>query len=120
MQIADETARSLRKIVEGVDDTVALVSDIADASNKQASAITQVNSGIDNLSDVVQNNSATSEETAAAAQELSSQADMLKSMVMQFELKDADAISADTSKNINDKALPESHIDLIEEDFGKY
>jgi methyl-accepting chemotaxis protein len=120
MQIADETARSLRKIVEGVDDTVALVSHIADASNKQASAITQINSGIDNLSDVVQNNSATSEETAAAAQELSSQAETLKSMVMQFELRQTEILSSESYKEQDKKALSEIQNVLNEEGFGKY
>ena len=82
--IADSTAEALSRIVNGVDQVVGVVKDIASASNEQASGISEVNRGIDQLSQVVQTNSATAEEAAAAAEELSSQAETLKQMVTQF------------------------------------
>lgn len=121
--IANQTAESLRRIVDGVENTAKLVSDIADASNSQANAIVQVNSGIENLSIVVQNNSATSEQTAAAAQELSSQAEMLRTMVMQFTLKE-DSLGDDTMPEKpelpSEPAESTPLIDLNDEGFGKY
>ncbi|KUO77023.1 MAG: chemotaxis protein [Clostridia bacterium BRH_c25] len=86
-RIANETATALNKIVEGVAKAAALVSDIAVASNEQASGIAQINQGVMQVSQVVQTNSATSEESAAASEELSSQAELLKESVSKFKLK---------------------------------
>jgi methyl-accepting chemotaxis protein len=88
-QIANETAQSLGKIVEGIAKTTALVGDIATASNEQASGITQVNQGIGQIAQVTQTNTATSEESAAASEELAAQAEILKGMVQKFKLKDS-------------------------------
>ena len=87
--IADETAASLGKIVEHIAKTASLVSTIAEMSNEQASAITQVNQGVEQVSQVVQSNSATSEESAATSEELSSQAELLQEMIAQFRLRQA-------------------------------
>lgn len=86
-KIANETATALNRIVEGVAKAAAIVSDIAVASNEQATGIAQINQGIMQVSQVVQTNSATSEESAAASEELSSQAALLKEMVGKFKLK---------------------------------
>ena len=121
-RIADETAGALVSIVQGVDTAAQLVREIANASNEQASAITQVNHGIEQLSQVVQTNSATSEEAAAAAEELSSQAELLKSMVGQFNLKNAGKhITAPViAARASSPALNSAKIDLTDSDFGKY
>lgn len=86
-KIANETAAALNRIVSGVAEAAALVSNIAVASNEQATGIAQINQGIMQVSQVVQTNSATSEESAAASEELSSQAALLKEMVGKFKLK---------------------------------
>jgi methyl-accepting chemotaxis protein len=86
-EIANETAQSLGKIIEGIAKTTALVGDIAVASNEQASGITQVNQGIGQIAQVTQTNTATAEESAAASEELAAQAETLKSMVQKFKLK---------------------------------
>jgi methyl-accepting chemotaxis protein len=88
-KIADETAESLKVILNDIVQVVGLVGDIALASNDQATAITQINQGIEQVSTVVQTNSATAEESAAATEELFSQAEMLKNMVGAFELKNS-------------------------------
>ena len=87
-QIADETAASLEQTVLGATEVSQLISKITNASNDQASAITQVTVGIDQISAVVQTNSATAEESAAASEELSGQAAMLKNLVGAFRLKE--------------------------------
>ncbi len=86
-RIARDTANALNKIVEDVAKVSALVSDIAMASNEQATGIAQINQGIMQVSQVVQTNSATSEESAAASEELSSQAELLRESVSKFKLK---------------------------------
>lgn len=88
--IANKTADALGSIVKGVEKAASLVSEIAAASNEQASGIAQIDQGIAQTSQVVQTNSATAEEAAAASEELSSQAEMLKSMIAKFKLKGND------------------------------
>lgn len=85
--IANETAGALAKIVGDIGQVADLVSNIAAASNEQASGIVQINQGIMQVSEVVQTNSATSEESAAASEELASQASLLKMQVDKFKLK---------------------------------
>lgn len=86
-RIADETAKALREIVDGIMKTSDLVGNIATASNEQATNITQINVGVDQVAQVIQHNSATAEESAAASEELLSQAEMLKAMINQFQLR---------------------------------
>jgi len=101
-KIARETAEALEKIVEEVESVSNLVSDIKEASNEQATAISQINQGILRVSQVVHENSSTSEESAAASEELSSQAEMLKQLVGKFILKKTSA-----SSNIYEGLNPE-------------
>ncbi len=84
--ISDETAQSLRKVVENAEAVLVAVDKISSATEEQALAIAQVTTGIDQISSVVQTNSATAEESAAASEELSGQANILKDMVGKFTL----------------------------------
>lgn len=86
-KLASETAEYFKKIVEGSEKTSKLVSEIAQASNEQASRISQVDTGIEQVSQIVQTNSAMAEESAASGEELSGQAATLKEMVARFELR---------------------------------
>ncbi len=125
-RIADGTADSLVRIVEGVDKTVALMGQIAISSNEQATGIAQINRGIDQLSDVVQNNSATAEESAATTEELSGQAALLKNMVEQVRLRgdealpDADIQPVDAAAVPDLPGLPGEAMVPGNGDFGKY
>ncbi|PKM48621.1 MAG: methyl-accepting chemotaxis protein, partial [Firmicutes bacterium HGW-Firmicutes-6] len=86
-KIANDTADSLEGILKSVAKVTDLVSNIAMASNDQATSIAQITQGIEQVSQVVQTNSATAEESAAASEELSGQAELLKNMVSEFKLK---------------------------------
>lgn len=86
-QIVNRTASSLQDIVQGSEQSAEIIQYIADASNEQAQAITQVNLGVEQISAVVQTNSATAEEEAAASEELSAQAQLLKELLSKFTLK---------------------------------
>ncbi len=126
-KIADQTALQLSNIVNGVEQAASLVSEIAVASNEQATGIAQVNSGIDQLSQVVQTNSATAEEAAAASEELSSQAELLTSMVSQFKLKSSDRsmrlvgkADAKPAAKSGQKRTDSPRISLNDMEFGKY
>lgn len=99
--IASNTDRALKEIIESITKSTELVSEIASASNEQASAISQVSQAIEQVSEVTQTNSATAEESASASEELSGQAEMLKEMVNQFKLRES---------NVN--SSKSSHIDL--------
>lgn len=86
-KIADETAESLKEILNEIEKVTSLVGDIARASTDQAAEIVQITQGIEQVAVVVQNNSATAEESAASSEELSGQAEMLKQMVGAFILR---------------------------------
>jgi methyl-accepting chemotaxis protein len=85
--IAAETANSLSEIVEGINKSTDLITDIAESSEAQSLAITQINDGIVQVSEVVQKNSAVAEESAASAEELNSQSTILQGHISRFKLK---------------------------------
>ena len=85
-KIANDTAEALEEITSVVGKSEAIVSNIAEASNYQATAIAQIDQAIDQVSQVVQTNSATSEECAAASVELSNQAGRVREMLSVFRL----------------------------------
>ncbi len=122
-RIADQSAAALDNIVQRVGKTVDLVSEIALASNQQATAITEINRGIEQMSQVVQANSATAEEAAAASEELSGQADLLKTMVGRFQLKNNVVPSKKSVEKPAPRKSPEmtqAKILLTAEEYGKY
>jgi methyl-accepting chemotaxis protein len=87
--IAAETANSLSEIVDGINKSTDLITDIAKSSEEQNSAIMQINTGIGQVSEVVQKNSATAEESAASAEELNAQSSVLQGHISRFKLKAA-------------------------------
>ena len=86
-RVADETAKSLRRVVENSATAVTTIDKIAEATNRQSEAIGQVTTGVEQISGVVQTNSATAKESAAASEELSGQARVLKDLVAKFQLR---------------------------------
>jgi methyl-accepting chemotaxis protein len=133
-KLADETAKALASIVNGMEKGASLTAMIAAASDEQAMSITQVDKGIEQMSTVVQQNSATAEEAAAASEELSGQAELLKSMIGKFTLLSTKA-SAPMKTAVRVKSVePSSHKDTADQkkeaaspseavtdgDFGKY
>ena len=85
--IADRTAISLNKSSEEAHGVVLLINAIADASQAQAIAVSEIDHGVDQISSVVQTTAATAEESAATSEELSSQSAMLNEAIAKFKLK---------------------------------
>ncbi len=93
-EIADKTALALGTIMSEVTKAANLVGEIAEASNKQALAIDEVNRGVVEIDKVTQRNAAISEQTAAAAEELSGNASRLRNMLSRFKLKNEASLPA--------------------------
>lgn len=85
--LTNDTTQALFKVVEGAQQSIQLVEEIASVSNGQLSTLDNVLNGIREISDVVESNAATAEESAASAEELSSQAANLKQSVSRFRLR---------------------------------
>ncbi|MBW7573378.1 methyl-accepting chemotaxis protein [Caproiciproducens faecalis] len=86
-KITDATAATLNDVIQATLKSTNLITSISEASNAQATAISQVTLGVDQISAVVQTNSATAEQSAAASEEMSSHAKNLKKLVHQFHVK---------------------------------
>lgn len=86
--IANETAKSLEAIVSSVTEVYKHIEEISQASNLQATGISQVNTSLTQIDEVILQNTASAEQGAAAAEELSSQAEQLKYLVSSFTVKE--------------------------------
>ncbi|MFW5826973.1 MAG: methyl-accepting chemotaxis protein, partial [Alkalispirochaeta sp.] len=85
-EIADETARQFREIVDGVSKVANLMEEITAASEEQSTGLEQINHAVEQIDQVTQSNTASAEETASASEELSAQAKSLYSQTDQFTL----------------------------------
>ncbi|MBN2294004.1 MAG: HAMP domain-containing protein [Pirellulales bacterium] len=83
-QLSDETGEALKAIVEGVEATVAKISEIATATVEQAANATQVGEAIQGIAQVTEQAAAGSEEMASSSEELGAQAAALRDLVAQF------------------------------------
>lgn len=111
-KIADETAKSLLRVVESTKVVTNTIEKIAKASNRQSDAIGQVTIGVEQISSVVQTNSATAEESAAASEELSGQAQMLNELVNRFKLSN----EVNQNNAIENQSQPESEYEEMNAD----
>jgi methyl-accepting chemotaxis protein len=114
-EIANQTAKALDDIGEGIIQVSELIKEIATASNEQAEGISQVNKGLNQIDQVTQRNTALAEESAAAAQELSSQAAQLQEMLDRFTLKGKRSYRKQEAENSSQWQLPEPPMDLGKE-----
>ncbi|MDR3121733.1 MAG: methyl-accepting chemotaxis protein [Clostridiales bacterium] len=86
MQIANETAKALNEIVDGITKSDGLVTNISQASIEQSQGISQVTIGVEQVSQAIQTTSSVAEETASSSSELSSQASTLKELISRFKI----------------------------------
>ena len=121
-QIADETAKALEEITINVKESESIVTEIAEASNYQATAIAQIDKAIEQVSQVVQTNSATSEECAAASVELSNQASRMRDLISVYKLGDDNGMYAETASGTGRRYASSDNEQIISlgDGFGKY
>ena len=85
--LASSTSESLGEVVTKASVVDKRIGEVAEVSNQQATAISQMSIGLEQISSVVQESSATAEQSAAASQELANQAAHLKDLVSRFTLR---------------------------------
>lgn len=86
--IVDETARTMQEVLTATQKSSEIVSRIADASETQATSISEISLGVDQISSVVQTNSATAEQSAASSQEMADHAASLQQLVKYYSLEE--------------------------------
>lgn len=117
-RIANDTAKALDQLTEGVHHVAVTIEQISEASEAQAESVKQVNDGIGQISSVVQSNSATAEESAAASEELSSQAQILKDLVERFTLMNTGASHLEPAVSKPESADFDSDLSFGEDDYN--
>ncbi|MCB2210603.1 HAMP domain-containing protein [bacterium] len=85
--IAQNTAGSLKEIIESIGNVADLVSGIAKSSEEQTNVTHDISSSLNQIDSITQSNAAVAEETAAAAEELHSQITTLQGMLERFSLR---------------------------------
>lgn len=86
LKAANETSEALRRITEGVAESVRVIGKIPEVSHQQDSSIVMINDGISHVSNVTLQSSASAEESASASVQLSEQAASLEDLVKGFVL----------------------------------
>lgn len=87
MRVSDETGKSLKQIIEGVEATVGKISEIATATVQQAANAQEVSKAIQGVAQVTEQSAAGSEEMASSSEELGAQATALRELVARFKTK---------------------------------
>ncbi|MCM1136339.1 MAG: methyl-accepting chemotaxis protein [Clostridium sp.] len=117
-QIVDSTATAMEEITKVVSESEIIINNIAESSNYQATAVSQIEQAITQVSQVVQTNSATSEECAAASEELSNQASRMRDMLSIYNL--GSGHSASSSRGGSSSSVDNEHVISLGDGFGKY
>ena len=121
-QIADDTAKALETITKVVQESEVIINGIAESSNYQATAVSQIEQAITQVSQVVQNNSATSEECASASEELSNQASRMRELLSIYNLGSGSTGGGFSGSSMSSSAVSSMNEQVISlgDDFGKY
>ena len=85
-QLSEKAGESLARIVQGVQETAASITKIAQATREQSDASHEVNKAIQNVSSITETNASSSEELSASAEELGAQASVLKNVISGFKV----------------------------------
>jgi methyl-accepting chemotaxis protein len=88
VDLVNRAGKALGEIVESIKNVAAIVADIANASNEQATGIEQINKALTQMDEVTQQNSALVEENAATAKTLEQQAQTMDTQVSAFVLNE--------------------------------
>lgn len=120
-KLADDTAKALGIISNVVQQSEVIIGGIAETSNYQATAVSQIEQAISQVSQVVQTNSATSEQCAAASEELSNQAAHMREMLSVYKLDTKPGnVSYRGGASMSSKANANEQIISLGGGFDKY
>ncbi|MCM1579236.1 MAG: methyl-accepting chemotaxis protein [Ruminococcus sp.] len=84
--IANNTAESMKQVIEITEETNGLIQNIASQTSKQSDAVQQVKTEIDSISVVIRQNTATAQESAASCEQLNGQAGALRKKISIFKV----------------------------------
>jgi PAS domain S-box-containing protein len=85
-ELSVQTGESFKKIIKGVEETAARISEIASATVQQAANAKEVAAAIRNVAEVTEHAAASTEEMASSSEELGAQATGLQDLVVQFKI----------------------------------
>ncbi len=88
-ELVDASGKTLREIMNSVKKVTDIISEIAAASEEQASGIEQVNKAVMQMDEVTQQNAALVEESAAASEAMVEKVRVLSGLALQFKLEDS-------------------------------
>ncbi len=98
IQISDQTAEALNKLVRGIEKVSDLAGEIDAASREQASGLDQISLGMNQLEDVTQQTSRSSEQTSSASQQMANLAADLQSQTAKFKFDKETNLLGTTAK----------------------
>jgi methyl-accepting chemotaxis protein len=87
LEVTEETAEELSKVIEDIDQAAIMVAEISAATAEENNGVMQVNNALQELNRVTQQNAAASEELASGSNELANQAETLKEMIGYFHIR---------------------------------
>ena len=120
-KLAGDTAKALETITGVVQQSEMIINGIAESSNYQATAVSQINQAIAQVSQVVQTTSATSQECAAASEELSNLASKMHELLSSYNLGDGSTVNSLRGTGFSTQAsVSNEEIISLGDGFGKY
>ena len=120
-KLAGDTAKALETITGVVQQSEMIINGIAESSNYQATAVSQINQAIAQVSQVVQTTSATSQECAAASEELSNLASKMHELLSSYNLGDGSTANSLRGTGFSAQAsVSNEEIISLGDGFGKY
>ncbi|MBF0287060.1 MAG: methyl-accepting chemotaxis protein [SAR324 cluster bacterium] len=107
IQISDQTAEALTKLVRGIEKVSDLAGEIDAASREQASGLDQISLGMTQLEDVTQQTSRSSEQTSSASQQMANLAADLRSQTSKFKFDKGANLLGNQTKTSSSKPKPQ-------------
>lgn len=86
-KVANQTAKSLKSMEQGVEEAIVAIQDIAQAMEEQSHEIEKITENMEEITGVITNTSETSKESEDISQKLSNQATTLRELVNLFQLQ---------------------------------
>lgn len=103
VKLVSETGQALGRIADQVARLNVLITDVANSSSEQSTALAEVNNAVNQMDQVTQQNAAMVEESTAASHALAREADDLKRLVEQFRIGQTSGSAYRSTSKVRDK-----------------